>query len=381
VRAEELPRLERTLAPALTAREVEEAWRPVLRRMRRCRGEVTLVVNDAARAPLRPVIEPVEGELAGRVRTLVAVGTHRRVGSDELARLVGEPLSRGAWRCAGDDGYVAVGKTPRGTRIEVDPWVVGSSLVVTVNSVEPHYFAGFTGGRKSLMPGCCSRASAEDNHFLALSDGSAPGRLRGNPVHSDMTDALEIIAERTGVMGVNGVIFGGIPEMLAAPDPAVSFTEAVAHCRSRLPSLEGRRLRCAVLRPGGALGVSLYQSMKAIYNWQAAMEDGAAVLLDSPCPEGLGAGHMVRTFAMASGGGYDVCSREEYSLGLHAAGRLGRAMERMELFYHGGLDRDLASGLGLRPVSDVEGWLEARACLRPVLVPRAGMTCPAEAGL
>lgn len=372
-------RLERASAPRLTDSQVVAAWQPVLKRIRSCRGEVTLVVNDAARAPLTPALAPVEEELAGRVRTLVAVGTHRSISGEELAWLAGGRLAAGAWRCAGDDGYLSLGRTGRGTRVEVDPWVVESALVVAVNSAEPHYFAGFTGGRKSLLPGCCSRTTAEDNHFLALRRGAAPGRLAGNPVHSDMTEALRMMAGRTEIVGVNGVIFHDRLEMLAAPDMESGFAAAVEHCRRHLPPSGVRRPACAVLRPGGALEVSLYQSMKALYNWQSVMADGAEVLLDSPCPEGLGAEHMERTFAMAFGGRYDVCSREEYSLGLHAAGRLGRAMDRLDLYYHGGLEDDLVRSLGMRPVSDVDGWLEARAAMRPLLVPDAGMTCPAEA--
>ena len=373
-------KLLRSAAPGLSQQEIGLLWEPVLRQVEECTGApVTLVVNDVARPSLRPLLEPVESRLAGRVRLLVAVGTHRPVDSQELAALSSDMLADSSqWRCAGWDGYRRLGTTSRGTRLEVDPWLLESGLVVTVGSVEPHYFAGFTGGRKSVLPGCCSRLSAEDNHFLALDPASAPGRLRENPVHLDMVEALQMVAEKTTIIGANAVLAARRVEMLNAGDPVSGFLGAVRFCRASLPRIPREGVACAVLRPGGALELSLYQSMKAIYNWEPALKEEAPVLLDSPCPEGLGAKHMERAFAMAADPGWTISSREEYSLGLHAVGRLRRAFRRLRIHYHGNLDRELVRRLGMQPVDDVEEWVQRHRDLQPVLVPEAATTCPAE---
>ena len=378
---EDLPRLEWVHGPLLPPERAAGLWRPVLEAAEDAarRGPVTLVVNDVARPPLLPALEPVEDRLAGGVRLLVAVGTHRSVTAEEMESLVGPALAESEWRCAGEEGYEGVGETSRGTPVEVDPWVLDSSLVVLCGSVEPHYFAGFTAGRKSLLPGCCSRRTAEANHYLALDPTAGPGRLAENPVHMDMEEALQAFAERVEVLGVCSVIRGGRLEALAAGDPGESFRSAVAHCRESLPRVEAGSVPCAVLRPGPALEASLYQSMKAVYNWEAAMVSGAPVLLDSRCPEGLGADHMERLFAMAAGEVGDVSSRSGYSLGLHAAGRLARAMKRLRMYYLGGLEDDLVRKLGMVPAKSMEEWVGRHSMLSPRLIPEAGTTVPVAA--
>ncbi len=375
---EDLPRLERADADGLDPVRAEEIWEPVLHVVERAaaRGPVTLVVNDVARPPLIPALGPVEERLAGSVRLLVAVGTHRRVTAGELRVLLGAKLAGSDWRCAGDEGYRPLGTTSRGTPLEVDPWVANSSLLVLCGSVEPHYFAGFTGGRKSLLPGCCSRTTAEANHYLALDAAAGPGKLSGNPVHLDMEEALETVMGESEVLGVCSVIEDGRLETLAAGAPRDAFRRAVAGCRSVLPAVEPGSLPCAVLRPGRPLDASLYQSMKAVYNWEASMVDGAPVLLESDCAEGLGADHMERLFAMAAGDAPDISSRSGYSLGLHAAGRLRRALRRLRLYYLGGLDDDLVRGMGMVPAESLKRWLDLHSNLHPRLVPRAGTTCP-----
>lgn len=375
---EDLPRLQRLRGDPLLPGRAEKLWRPILEAVEEAAsdGPVTLVVNDVARPPLAPVLEPVRETLAGRVRLLVAVGTHRNIDPGELRSLVGDGLADSEWRCAGGEGYVGLGTTSRGTPVEVDPWVVESSLVVLCGSVEPHYFAGFTGGRKSLLPGCCSRATTEANHFLGLDPAAGPGRLRGNPVHLDMVEALGMAMERAAVMAACCVVAEGRLEMMAAGAPEPSFRRAVAYCRSALPRVAPGSLSCAVLRPGRELEATLYQSMKAVYNWQSAMADGAAVLLESRCPDGLGPDHMEPLFAMATGDGRKVSSRSDYRLGLHAVERLRRAMGRLRLCYLGGLDDELVRGLGMDPVMDPGGWLDRNAGPVPRLVVDAGTICP-----
>jgi len=375
---EDLRRLEWARGPRLPPERAAGLWQPVLEAADGAagRGPVTLVVNDVARPPLAPALLAVEQRLAGRVRLLVAVGTHRSVTAGELDTLVGPVLADSEWRCAGAAGYEDLGETSRGTPLEVDPWVLDSSLVVLCGSVEPHYFAGFTGGRKSLLPGCCSRRTAEANHFLALDPAAGPGRLAENPVHLDMEEALEAVMGRVEVLAVCPVLRDGRLEALAAGDPGESFRSAVARCRAALPRVEAGSVPCAVLRPGAALESSLYQSMKAVYNWEPAMVTGAPVLLQSGCPEGLGAEHMERLFAMAAGEVVDISSRSGYSLGLHAAARLARAMRRLRLYYLGGLKDDLVRRLGMVPANGPEEWLELHSNLSPRLVPDAGTTAP-----
>ena len=85
-----------------------------------------------------------------------------------------------------------IGRTPRGTEVWVNRLLAEARSVLVITSVEPHYFAGYTGGRKSFFPGLAGYETVWANHKLSMEAGSELLVLRGNPVHEDLEDALTI---------------------------------------------------------------------------------------------------------------------------------------------------------------------------------------------
>lgn len=197
-------------------------------------GTVTVVVNDATRpACAVELLGPVAGALAGRCRVLVATGAHEDIDGETKDALLPEPLRDAPW-CTNDMGSgsrVVIGRTSRGTEVEIHPWLADGGPVLLAGSVEPHYFAGFTGGRKSVLPGCCSYRSIEDNHWLACMPGSGPAALEGNPVHEDMMEAADMLSGLCPVTSACCVVRGG----RSRPRPAALTARPSPRARRRPP--------------------------------------------------------------------------------------------------------------------------------------------------
>ncbi len=359
---------------------IRAAWEPVISRLEEFRsGEtITLVVNDSTRPASFRMLAAIEHELSGIVRILFATGTHRPVTLEEKDLLLGGLFPEAPWKSSDCDSgeMIYIGRTSRGTPVSLDPWILDGNPVVSVNSVEPHYFAGYTGGRKSFLPGVSARKTIVSNHFLACLPGSNPGELNNNPVHLDMMEALKLIEERTEIVQGNGVVYDGELVHFTTGSCEASFMAAVDAC-SRLSTLaETVKSPVVVLHPGSPLDVSLYQSEKAIYNCHSLVEDGGVLLLVSSCTEGLGADHMEKAFKASMDSDWEAPEIEQYNLGEHTIVRLKNMRRRIRFALASGLPDAIVSGMGIEPVHDIEDWLRHQGCGNPLFIPRAGFVVP-----
>ncbi len=309
----------------------------ILDKITSMKGIITVVVNDGTRpSPCRQLAElyPV---LKGRARFIFATGTHRTVTNEEKQKILGEAFSPDvpSFSHDCDDGtHINIGTTSRGTEVEIHPWLL-EGPVVAVNTVEPHYFAGFTGGRKSFLPGVSSRKTVLQNHFLACLPGALPGKLAGNPVHEDMMEGAGMLSRMTEILMLNGV--SGTDKTFCGPLDS-SFYDACSVAAIEHGISLSEKYSSLEVRPGRSLEVSLYQAMKAVFMWEGAVKDGGKLVLCASCPEGLGARQMERLLSSSSA---SVCvprSSEEYLLGDHAAIRLSRIRNRIDLSFRTGVD-------------------------------------------
>ncbi len=262
-------------------------------------GKAIVIVNDAQRPTPTPWLMErldVDWERAD-VFTAVATGSHTPPKSKELKEIFGPFLERIRPRLVlhrGDGSdMIRVGRTGRGTPIEINRHLEGSSSVIALGSVEPHYFAGWTGGRKSLVPGLCSLATIRANHRLAL-EGGRPGSLEECPVHHDLVEGSGIIdrwlqgsgpclLSALNVIHREGVFYG------SAFGPLASLVEQLV---PRAREVYGRPLEstfpvvlCLVDHP---LDRDFYQSLKALENWKSAVAPGGTLILAADCLDGMG---------------------------------------------------------------------------------------------
>ena len=171
-----------------------------LKEMAKNKKNVVILVSDITRpVPSDKILPPIVGELneAGvrdhQITVVFGLGYHRPHTEKEKEQLVGSEMFA-RLKCIDHDirDCIPIGKTHRGTPVEVFRPVTESDFLIATGNIEFHYNAGYTGGCKALFPGVCSKKSIEMNHRRMLEPGSVTGRLRGNTIREDMEETGEL---------------------------------------------------------------------------------------------------------------------------------------------------------------------------------------------
>ncbi len=300
-------------------------------------GRISVLISDitrgsALRSVLGPLLSFLEGNGAGpdRVEIILATGMHRGHSSTELARHLGEDIVA-RWTVSEHDArdhgkMVYMGETPSGTPCRYNGRVVASTLVICLGTVSFHYFAGFGGGRKLLLPGVAAEETILANHRLSLrddpgeglADGCAPGNLAGNPVHEDMIEGARLLP--SPVFAVN-TIFDAAGSLLFVNAGNLEESHRLA-CEALLSSFRiflDHRCRLVIVSAGGnPKDINLLQSHKAIRHASFALREGGTMLVAAACREGIGSASYRDAFA---GGRIDVPAavRRGYTLNSQTA--------------------------------------------------------------
>ena len=246
---------------------------------------------------LRPLIETLleTGLDAGNITVLVATGLHRPNLGDELAELVGDPwvLDRVAvvnHDALDDTAHVDLGETPTlGTPVKLDRRFVEADLRIATGLVEPHFMAGYSGGRKVVAPGIAHADTIRTLHSARFIENprAVQCRLAGNPLHEEQLEIVRLLGD---VYAVNTVIdderhlsFVNFGEIVA------SHAEAVAYADRYLTVPVPRRFRTVVTSAAGyPLDQTYYQTVKGMVTPMDILDDDATLILVSDCSEGLG---------------------------------------------------------------------------------------------
>ena len=234
------------------------------------------------------------GMQPGNITVLVATGLHRPNEGKELEELVGDPWVMKTVRVANhfarnDADHADLGRTVRGTPVKLDRRFVQADLKLATGLVEPHFMAGFSGGRKVIAPGIAHKDTITTFHSARFMSHPKADNciLEGNPLHEEQ---LEIVRMLGSVLAVNTVIdehrrlsFVNYGEIIQSHLQAVAFTEKY----SRVPV--HRRFRTVVTSAAGyPLDKTYYQTVKGMVGPVNILEPGGDLVVVSECSEGLG---------------------------------------------------------------------------------------------
>ena len=323
---------------------------------------VLVIVNDNDRnTPTANVLDAISGLLpAGQIRFLVATGSHPPPCERELRSLFGNhyPTHRGciALHNARDaSGTILFGSTRRGTDVRLNRAFSEADRVVVIGSVEPHYFAGFTGGRKAFLPGIAAYASIEQNHRLALEDGVRVLALEGNPLHEDLEESFALI-ESKPIFSIQTVLDAeNRLHFVSAGDLRKTFRAAVNRAMDvycvRVPGKAD--VVVAVAAP--PLDATLYQSHKAVENVRSVLNDDGIVIWVAGCSNGLGNDSFVNLLKSAERP-QDVFDRirRGYRLGYHKAAKIADLLKRVRIWAVTDLAPDVLQSIFLRPFASLQ---------------------------
>ncbi len=331
-------------------------------------GPVVVVVNDATRpTPSGRVIEIMQPDLEGYdLEFLVATGSHKPPGEHELEQIFGRAmrehyLDRIHSHDAKDDGeLVHIGETSRGVPVWLNRRIAEAKDLLLINSVEPHYFAGYTGGRKSLFPGVAGYATIEANHKLALDPAADNLALEGNPVHEDLEEMVALLGDKR-IYSIQ-IVLDHQHRIHSAHvgDLEESWRAAVHHADDHYVVDLQQRYDIVVAAAPYPMDYDLYQSQKALENGSLALKDGGVLILVSKCRHGIGAETFFRLMSSASTPDEVLSSIEgNYILGYHKAARLAHIANRGEMWGVTGLPEDDLEAAFIRPFPSVQQAVDA----------------------
>ena len=246
---------------------------------------------------LRPTIEtlvsagvPLQG-----ITVLVATGLHRPNLGEELAELIGDPwvvenvnvVNHEALR---EEDHVDLGRTPtRGTPVKIDKRFVNADVRIATGLVEPHFMAGYSGGRKVIAPGLAHADTIKTfhNHQFMSNPAAANCNLQHNPLHEEQLQIVKMIG---GALAINTVIdehrnlsFINFGEITESHHEAVDFIQQF--CRVAVP----HRFPTVITSAAGyPLDKTYYQTVKGMVGAMDILAPGGNLVIVSQCSEGLG---------------------------------------------------------------------------------------------
>lgn len=260
-----------------------------------------VVVNDGYRTtPTERVLTMLNQCSPGfleRASLLVSTGTHGAPTEQHLLQMLGVwlPQLRGrivVHDCRDREAMVQVGTDRFGLPYFLNRKAAEAQATIVIGSVEPHYFAGLTGGRKSFFPGLTDFATIERNHNMAASLDCRPLRLAGNPVAEHLAELMDgwnhgAILSLQAVLDSDERMVG-----LFAGSMEDSFSRAVT-CAETIYAHQVRQpFDLVIAELSSPLDRNLYQAQKGLENCQAGVRDGGTIVILAACPEGIGSDHF-----------------------------------------------------------------------------------------
>jgi nickel-dependent lactate racemase len=235
------------------------------------------------------------------ITLLVATGCHRGTTKAELAEKLGEEIAASeriiVHDAADADSNVTIGTLPSGAPLVIDRLAANADLLIAEGFIEPHFFAGFSGGRKSVLPGVCDRVTVLGNHCSRFIDSefSRAGVLEDNPIHADMLAAAELAKLRYIV----NVVINEEKQTVAAfaGDPVGAH---LAGCEFLRPfcEVEAAPAEIVLTTNGGApLDQNVYQCVKGLSTAEAAAKPGGVLILLAECADGVGGEDFYRSLS------------------------------------------------------------------------------------
>jgi nickel-dependent lactate racemase len=268
-----------------------------LREIAKAGDKVAIVVDDATRAtPSYLMIPPLLDELnqAGvkdeDVTVIFGCGTHRPVTPEEKEKLIGkEAIQRvetTSHNCETED-QVFLGKTAHGTKVSVNKVFAEADVKILAGDINLHYYAGYGGGRKGVLPAVSSAETIQQNHSLMLHPKAATGVLDENPVHEDMMEAAKLAK----VNFILNIVTNSKNELVKAfaGDVEQAFIEGTKLVDEMYKVPIEQRANIVVVSAGGhPHDINLYQASKGIHNALEAVKRRGIIVLVAECAEGHG---------------------------------------------------------------------------------------------
>ncbi len=322
---------------------------------------VLFIVNDGTRpTPTAKVLDIIYDDIKDHnIKFIVATGIHRAPTKDEYYQIFGKYYQEFkdvifAHDSKKEEDMVYLGKSKNGTEMIINKMGIEADKIVVIGSVEPHYFAGYTGGRKAFLPGIASYKTIEQNHKLALSPKAKSLTLKGNPVHEDFIDALKTV--KKDIFAIMTVLDQD-HKIYAATSGNIndSFTAAIDKANDVFAVKIKEKADIVVSVAKYPMDIDLYQSQKAIDNAKLALKKDGILILVSKCRDGIGHDTFVKLMSSCNNPKEVIKKIEkEYVIGYHKAAKMAEIASWAQMWGVTDLPHDVLRKIFIEPYDSLQ---------------------------
>lgn len=323
--------------------------------------QVLVIVNDATRpTPTPKVLEVIFNDLKKtQYNVIIATGVHRAPTEEEYLQILGPYYEQIKDRIIVHDAHkkedqVFLGTSSNGTDMYVNKAAAAADKFIIISSVEPHYFAGYTGGRKSFLPGIAGYDTIEQNHKLALVPEACALSLKGNPVHEDMMDAIKTVKQEIfsimTVLDKHHKVYATCTGHIHD-----SFYAAIEKANEVFAAPLKEKADIVVSVVKFPQDINLYQAQKGIDNAKLALKENGIMILVAKCRDGIGGKAFADLLGSCDTPRQALDKIEQgYVLGYHKAAKMAEIGVWAQMWGVTDVAPDVISKLFITPFSDLQ---------------------------
>ncbi|SKA91220.1 Nickel-dependent lactate racemase [Caloramator quimbayensis] len=354
------------------------------------KGEkIAIITSDITRPmPSKIVLPFVLEELkkAGvqdeDITIVFALGSHRKHTEDEKKYLVGEEIYKRI-KCVDSDvkDYVHFGYTKNNTPINIFRAVAEADRRICLGNIEYHYFAGYSGGAKAIMPGVSTREAIQANHSRMVDEKAHAGNIETNPVRQDIEETVKFVPIDFIVNVVldekKNIIKCVSGHYIDAHREGCHFLDSFYKIKIK------EKADIVITSPGGfPKDINLYQAQKALDNAKHAVKKNGIIILVASCREGLGE-HTFEEWLLNAEKSQDLIERvkKDFKLGGHKAAAIAMVLQNARVFLVSELEPDFVKSIFLEPYSDAQSAYESALAeigsdAKVLIIPHGGSILP-----
>ena len=326
-------------------------------------SKILIIVNDITRPTtyeiiLPPLLDALRqiGIKKENITFIIATGIHRGNSKEELENIFGKDLVSNykfVNHNSDDSNLKYLGKLKSSNELWVNPIVSQTDFIITTGVIVPHYFAGFSGGRKSILPGICGRKTIEANHAQMVHPDARAGNLKGNPVHQEMQEA----AEKVGVDFNINVVTDEKHQIIeiVAGELLTSWQQGVEICKKIYLCPIEKKADVVIASAGGyPKDINVYQAQKTLNNAYQAIKPEGTIILLAECLEGYGEPTFEKWIEEANTSD-DIIKRlkNKFVLGGHKAYAIAKLAKEVEVILISSLPSEKVRKLFFIPMEDI----------------------------
>lgn len=335
---------------------------PILRTMV-CPGQkIAIVASDISRpVPSFEILPAILEEIfaagckAEDVTVVFALGSHRKHTEAEMRQLVGDRVFETV-RCVDSDpnDCIRMGVTDAGTPVDITRTVAEADFRICTGNIEFHYFAGYSGGAKAIMPGVSTPSAIQANHRMMVEESACAGKLEGNPIRQDIEQAGAIC----GIDYIVNVVLDEHKHIVyaVAGDVTKAHREGCAYLDKMYSKKISAQADVVLVSQGGApKDANLYQVQKALDNAKHAVKKGGTIILIGACQEGLGS-KTFEQWLLNAPTAESMIDRihQQFQLGGHKAAAIAMVLQNASIDLVSEMEDDFVRRIFLTPRSSAQ---------------------------